>query len=267
MLGSGGMAASHVEALLEVRKIERIKVFSPTRANRERFAAEIAGATLSSAKPRIAREAYRGADILARARFRGSRDPRRVARGGDARHLDRRRPTTPRFRASTGRCAWTAPRPSGGPSSPPPTSIWDTSRARRIPLGTNRMGRRAPQVTGTGRDVRFADVANGQVRGRTSRDQITYSERGNIQAPSSSRWPRRPTRRRVAKVSARAADGLVPAGHTRLSERLMKNTTRSIAALAACGLFACGAGAQTLFDYRAPTAWRESSRRRRKRAR
>ncbi len=42
MLGSGGMAASHVEALLEVRKIERIKVFSPTRANRERFAAEIA---------------------------------------------------------------------------------------------------------------------------------------------------------------------------------------------------------------------------------
>ena len=29
----------------------------------------------------------------------------------------------------------------------------------------------------------------------------------------------------------------------------MKNTRRSIAALAACGLLACGAGAQTLFDY------------------
>src|SRR6266568_3795180 len=66
MLGSGGMAASHVEALLEVRKIERIKVFSPTRANRERFAAEIAkrhGIECEACdKPRAV---YREADILA----------------------------------------------------------------------------------------------------------------------------------------------------------------------------------------------------------
>jgi alanine dehydrogenase len=46
---------------------------------------------------------------------------------------------------------------------------------------TNRMGRRAPQVTGKGEDVSFGDVVERRVRGRTSRDQITYSERGNIQ--------------------------------------------------------------------------------------
>src|SRR5947209_670328 len=41
MLGSGGMARSHVEAFLCARPIERLRVFSPTRAHRERFAAEI----------------------------------------------------------------------------------------------------------------------------------------------------------------------------------------------------------------------------------
>jgi hypothetical protein len=43
------------------------------------------------------------------------------------------------------------------------------------------MGRRAPQVTGKRDDVSFGDVVEGKVRGRTSRNQITYSERGNIQ--------------------------------------------------------------------------------------
>src|ERR1041385_2148974 len=37
MLGSGGMATSHVAALLETRPIEKLRVFSPTRAHRERF--------------------------------------------------------------------------------------------------------------------------------------------------------------------------------------------------------------------------------------
>src|SRR5439155_14041037 len=61
MLGSGGMATSHVEALLDVRRIEHLKVFSPTRANRERFAAEIAERHEIECEALASpREAYRG---------------------------------------------------------------------------------------------------------------------------------------------------------------------------------------------------------------
>jgi len=41
MLGSGGMARTYAMAIREVRPIERIQVFSPTKANRERYAREM----------------------------------------------------------------------------------------------------------------------------------------------------------------------------------------------------------------------------------
>src|SRR5262249_38483196 len=41
MLGVGGMARSHVESLMCVRRIRRVQVFRPTRAHREAFAAEV----------------------------------------------------------------------------------------------------------------------------------------------------------------------------------------------------------------------------------
>ncbi len=42
MLGSGGMARSHAEAFCAVRKIRRLKVYSPTPAHREAYAREMA---------------------------------------------------------------------------------------------------------------------------------------------------------------------------------------------------------------------------------
>lgn len=42
MLGSGGMARSHAEAFCAVRKIRRLKVYSPTPAHRETYAREMA---------------------------------------------------------------------------------------------------------------------------------------------------------------------------------------------------------------------------------
>ena len=45
ILGSGWQAGAHVPAMCAVRKIEQVKVFSPTRANRERFAKEMAQQT------------------------------------------------------------------------------------------------------------------------------------------------------------------------------------------------------------------------------
>jgi alanine dehydrogenase len=66
MLGSGGMARSYLEALLEIRPIRRVRVFSPNAANRAAYAAEMAAAHGVEVTPvDSAREAVAGADIVA----------------------------------------------------------------------------------------------------------------------------------------------------------------------------------------------------------
>ncbi|HEY1373640.1 MAG TPA: ornithine cyclodeaminase family protein [Candidatus Binatia bacterium] len=66
MLGSGGMARTYAEAICHVRRIEKLRVFSPTKANRESYAREM------EAKLKITVEAVdkpekavRGAGIVA----------------------------------------------------------------------------------------------------------------------------------------------------------------------------------------------------------
>jgi alanine dehydrogenase len=65
MLGTGGMAHSHLEAFAAVRPIKRVQVFSPTRANREAFAKEMSEKldieVIAVDSPEAA---ARGADIL-----------------------------------------------------------------------------------------------------------------------------------------------------------------------------------------------------------
>jgi ornithine cyclodeaminase/alanine dehydrogenase-like protein (mu-crystallin family) len=60
IIGSGVQAASHREALTHVRDVHEIRVWSPTRANAERFAAEDARTRVADS----AEEAVRGADIV-----------------------------------------------------------------------------------------------------------------------------------------------------------------------------------------------------------
>ena len=68
LLGSGGMARTYLEAFCAVRGIESVKVYSPTEANRERFAEEMGGKLGVEIVPvDSAREAVRGVDILASA--------------------------------------------------------------------------------------------------------------------------------------------------------------------------------------------------------
>src|SRR5262250_2183474 len=43
IFGSGGMARSYLEAFYEVRKLKKVKVFSPTKAHREAYAKEMTG--------------------------------------------------------------------------------------------------------------------------------------------------------------------------------------------------------------------------------
>ena len=65
IIGSGTQAGSHLEAMLAVRDIEEIRVFSPTRPNAEAFAARASqtfGRTVEVAA--TARAAVEGADIV-----------------------------------------------------------------------------------------------------------------------------------------------------------------------------------------------------------
>jgi ornithine cyclodeaminase/alanine dehydrogenase-like protein (mu-crystallin family) len=185
LLGSGGMAGSHVEALLEVRRIRHLKVFSPTRANRERFAAEIAERhDIECEALESPREAYRGADILAACTdsavpvIRGEW----LEAGMHVVSIGGRPDDTAISRFDRTLRLGTAPAPVGRPElATADEYLGYVARPQDPRWGTTRMGRRAPQVTGEGDDVSFADVVSGKVRGRTSPDQITFSERGNIQ--------------------------------------------------------------------------------------
>lgn len=66
MLGSGGMARTYATAICQVRPIERIRVFSPTKANRELYAKEMQQKLGVEVEARdSAEKAVKGADIVA----------------------------------------------------------------------------------------------------------------------------------------------------------------------------------------------------------
>src|SRR5207344_1887965 len=66
MLGSGGMARTHMQAFTRVRTIKKLQVFSPTRENREQFGREMAAKynieVQVCSRPE---DIYKGADIVA----------------------------------------------------------------------------------------------------------------------------------------------------------------------------------------------------------
>ena len=185
MLGSGGMARSHVESLLRVRDIKRLQVYSPTKANRERYALEMAEKygieAMALDEPR---EVYRGADILA-----GCTDSavpvikgEWLEEGTHVIAVGGRPDDAARKRFDVTLRLGTAPAPVGRPElgtadeylgymARPEAEFWKRRR----------LGKRAPAVTGTGTDVMLGDILGGKTTGRTSGRQITYSERGNIQ--------------------------------------------------------------------------------------
>ena len=66
MLGSGGMARTHMQAFTRVRTIKKLQVFSPTRENREKFGREMAAKYNIEVKVCDRPEdVYKGAHIVA----------------------------------------------------------------------------------------------------------------------------------------------------------------------------------------------------------
>jgi alanine dehydrogenase len=184
MLGSGGMARSHVEAFRCVRDIRKLQVFSPTRANREAFARAMREKHgLEVVACDSPEQVYRGADIVAA--LTDSATPVldgtllekgthivNVGGGGvpDAASLARIELYL-RFG-----------------SAPPPVARDDLQLddeyltwAARPGDAKVRARKRGHGVSLPRKRVSLAAILDGSHPGRTSADEISYSERGNLQ--------------------------------------------------------------------------------------
>ncbi len=190
MLGSGGMARSHVDAFLLARPtIRRIQVYSPTRAHREAYAAEItekyglevvpvddprrvfqradvvAGCTDSSVPLPMAAWLEPGTHVTS---VGGRPDEETAAR------ID----VLLRFGSAPGPAglpAWEVPNEHVAYLAQPTNPVWAHHRMSGSEERVVRWRERA------GRTVSLQELLSGEAPGRTSDAQITYSERGNLQ--------------------------------------------------------------------------------------
>jgi alanine dehydrogenase len=190
MLGSGGMARSHVPAFLAARpSIRKIQVYSPTREHREAYAREMAAAyELEVVAVEHPRDVFRGADIVA-----GCTDsaiPLPMAEwlepgthvtsvGGrpDDAAFERvdvylRLGTAP---APVSLPEWGTPAEAVSYAAQPDSPVWESHRS--MTRGAARARRHGPHT----RVVSMEDLLNGTAPGRTSGEEITFSERGNLQ--------------------------------------------------------------------------------------
>ncbi len=188
MLGSGGMARTHIDAFLCVRNIRKLQVFSPTPANREAFAEEVrAKHGIEVVVCDNPRDIYRGADIVAGCTDSavpvinaewlepGQHVLNVGARGMVAREVQDRIDVYFRF--------GTAPAPEGMPEFGVADEFITYAARRNHDYGftLKPRGSRGHGLVMEDRIIYFSDFLEGSNRGRTARDQITYSERGNLQ--------------------------------------------------------------------------------------
>ena len=189
MLGSGGMARTHMDAFVLVRDIRKLQVYSPTPAHREAYAEEMrrkhAIEVVVCDNPA---DACRGADIVAgctnsavpviKGEFlEPGQHVLNVGGGTGMPDQDVRERIDVYFRFGN------APAPEGLPEMQL-SDEWITYAARPdmdFKLKKKPPGQRAHGVAMPDR-VRYLDeIVRGIKPGRATRDQITYSERGNLQ--------------------------------------------------------------------------------------
>src|SRR5262247_2361804 len=186
MIGSGGMARSHVESFLLARKIKKIQVYSPTKANRDAYAREISEKYgLEVKRVDNPRDVYKGADIVA-----GCTDSavpivvgKWIEEGTHVTCVGGKPDEDTLKRIDVSLRLGNAPAPWGLPQ----LSLADEHITYGA-LGTagdshkmKRAGTRAHGVIAEDRAVLLADLLSEKRKGRTSPKQVTYSERGNLQ--------------------------------------------------------------------------------------
>lgn len=189
MIGSGGMARTHLDAFLCVRNIRKVQVFSPTKANREAYAEEMRDKhgieVIACDQPE---DAYRGADIVAGCTdsavpvliaelLEPGQHVLNVGGGGGmpAKAVQERVDVYFRF--------GNAPAPQGLPELDLADEYLTYAARPDHDYGftQKKKGGRAHGVAMPDKVIYFDDILGGSNRGRTSSSQITYSERGNLQ--------------------------------------------------------------------------------------
>lgn len=187
MLGSGGMSRTHMQAFMHVRKIRKLKVFSPTRANRETFAEEMRALYGIEVEVCDAPEqVYRGAHIVA-----GLTDSAVPVLDGacleEGQHIVNVGGSGIPDKASIDRVDvylrfGNAPGPTGHPElATDAEHLGYEARPRQEKFGDGRRGKRGHGTMLAEKMVTLADLIHGQKQGRSSDRQITWSERGNLQ--------------------------------------------------------------------------------------
>jgi len=176
-----------MRAITLVRDIKKLQVFSPTRENREKFGREMAASyNIEVEVCDRAEDIYKGADIVAG--LTDSAVPvidgtllepgaHIVNVGGSGKPDEeslKRVDVYLRF--------GDAPAPVGRPELGVDDEFlgWE-ARPDRQKFGDGRPGRRRHGNALPDKRVTLADLVMGKAKGRTSRAQITYSERGNLQ--------------------------------------------------------------------------------------
>jgi alanine dehydrogenase len=187
MLGSGGMARTHMQAFTRVRTIKKLQVFSPTRENREKFGREMAAKYNIEVKVCDKPEdAYKGAHILAALTDSAveTTDGSLLEKGS---HIVVVGGTGKPDEKSLGKVDvylrfGDTPAPAGHPElATDAEHIGYEARPAQGKFGDGRHSRRKHGNSIPDKRITLADLVHGKVKGRTSADQITYSERGNLQ--------------------------------------------------------------------------------------
>lgn len=178
MLGSGGMARTFLEAIAAVRPLGAVRVYSPTPAHRERFAAEMSH-QLGIAVEAVAsaREAVVGADIVATATdaMHQTFDPAWLAPGAHVTCVTRREVNEALLaRANVVVQLGLDTVPAG---TPVPGMEWRRGGIAAFIAGTAAERARIPPGRGAAperpADASLADLRAGRHPGRTRADEIT----------------------------------------------------------------------------------------------
>lgn len=186
MIGSGGMARSHLEAFHLVRKIRKVQVYSPTKEHRFEYAKEMGERFgIETVSVESLRDVYRGAHIVA-----GCTDSavpiiigRWLEEGTHVTCIGGKPDEDTLKRIDISLRLGNAPAPWGLPQFGVPDEYITYAAKPQDSAGfqMKRPRKRGHGVIAEERTIFLEELLTGVKQGRTSPAQITYSERGNIQ--------------------------------------------------------------------------------------